>query len=338
MSGNPPTAQSNVVRARAGRRAAPLAAPLLAALLLAACGGQEPVSEAPDPAARAASESGAARTPRVSHTDETETETVVQADAPPRAPVIYDAVVRAAYPHDTGAFTQGLFVADGILYESTGQRGASRLRRLDLETGETLAEAALPDAVFGEGSTVVGDRVVVLTWRAGEGYVHDLRTLAREARFPLAGEGWGLAYDADADRLVVSDGTSTLRFLDPDTFAQTGAVRVTLGGRPVGRLNELEWVAGFGDLPGAGEGRAGEGAGPRLLANVWQQDFILAIDLETGVADAVIDVSRLFPAERRADQSDDVPNGIAYDEEAGRLFLTGKRWPELFEVELKARP
>ena len=329
MSGNPPTAQSNVVRARAGRRAAPLAAPLLAALLLAACGGQEPVSEAPDPAARAASESGAARTPRVSHTDETETETeaetVVQADAPPRAPVIYDAVVRAAYPHDTGAFTQGLFVADGILYESTGQRGASRLRRLDLETGETLAEAALPDAVFGEGSTVVGDRVVVLTWRAGEGYVHDLRTLAREARFPLAGEGWGLAYDADADRLVVSDGTSTLRFLDPETYRQTGARRVTLNGRPLPRLNELEW------LPGE------DGEGGRLLANVWQQDFVVRIDPDTGTVDGVIDVSGLFPAAERRDPVDDVPNGIAYDEETGRLYMTGKRWPALFEVELRER-
>ena len=313
MWGNRPTARTDRVR---------IAATLM---LLAACGAEEPPTSVAAPSAEPRAEaSGAPPAPAARAAPAT--------PAAPARPRVFDAVVTRAYPHDTGAFTQGLFVADGTLYESTGQRGESALRRLDIETGEVVEQVSLPARVFGEGSTAVGDRIVVLSWRAGEGYVHDLETLARTETFPLAGEGWGVAFDEASDRLIVSDGTSTLRFLDPESFAQTGAIRVTLGGRPVGRLNELEWLPADA-VPAA----SGEAAGPRLLANVWQQDFIVRIDPETGIVDGVIDVSRLFPASERVDVTDDVPNGIAYDRAAGRLFVTGKRWPELFEITLRER-
>ena len=250
----------------------------------------------------------------------------VRPAAPPAqaAPLrVYDARVVRTLPHDTGAFTQGLFFADGRLYESTGKRGASVIRRLDLRDGSAAQEAELPDEIFGEGATVVGDRIVSLSWRAGQGFVHDLETLEPLGTFEVAGEGWGLAYDPDADRLVLSDGTPRLRFLDPRTYEETGELTVTLQGRPLPRLNELEYV------PMAD--------GAEVWANVWQQDFVVRIDPDTGRVTGVIDVSGLFPAARRADPRDDVPNGIAYEPASGRLFMTGKRWPELFEVELVER-
>ena len=242
------------------------------------------------------------------------------APAPEAGPIrVYDARAVRSFPHDTRAFTQGLFFADGALFESTGKRGASVIRRLDLRDGSAVAEVRLPDEVFGEGATVVDDRIVSLSWRAGLGFVHDAETLERLGTFPLAGEGWGLAYDAGGDRLILSDGTPRLRFLDPSTYEETGGVDVTLQGRALPRLNELEVI------------------GSEVWANVWQQDFVVRIDPDTGVVTGVIDVSGLFPAEERADPRDDVPNGIAYEEGSGRLFMTGKRWPAVFEVELIER-
>ena len=243
--------------------------------------------------------------------------------APQAAPRVFDVRAIRTLPHDTTAFTQGLFFADGTLYESTGKRGASVIRRLDMTDGSAARETRLPDEVFGEGATVVDDRIVSLSWRAGLGFVHDLETLAPEGTFELEGEGWGLAYDPDADRLILSDGTPELRFLDPDTYEETGTLTATLNGRPLPRLNELEYVP--------------TDAGGEVWANVWQQDFIVRIDPGTGVVTGVIDVSGLYPAAERADPRDDVPNGIAYDPASDRLFLTGKRWPELFEVELIER-
>lgn len=249
-------------------------------------------------------------------------------DRAPAAPAaslplkIYDTRVVRTLPHDRAAFTQGLFFADGRLYESTGQRGESVIRRIDMRDGSAAQETKLPDAIFGEGSTVVGDRVVSLSWRAGQGFVFDLETLTQQATFDIEGEGWGLAHDTNRGRLVLSDGTPRLRFLDPETYAPVGEMTVTLNGRALPRLNELEYVPANG----------GE-----VWANVWQQDFIVRIDADTGRVTGVIDVSQLIPVADRADPRDDVPNGIAYEAGSGRIFLTGKRWPTLFEVELVER-
>ena len=291
---------------------------LLAALLLplAACSGERAGAQgAPAEAALIGQE--APRAPRARRPEP---------ERPPEEPPlrVYDARVVRALPHDTDAFTQGLFFAEGQLYESTGKRGASVIRRVDLADGTALAEARLPDAVFGEGATVVDDRVVSLSWQSGIGFVHDLDTLAPLGTFEVAGEGWGLAYDEDRDRLVLSDGTPALRFLDPDTYEPAGSLTVALQGRPLPRLNELEVVPG-------------EDGEAEVWANVWQQDFVVRIDPETGAVTGVVDVSSLHPEARRADPRDDVPNGIAYDEASGRLFMTGKRWPSLFEVELEER-
>ena len=295
-------------------------ASILAALILCACGGEAgtaPVAPAPPSAPLPATDATPAPAPAARHSS------VPSREAPHGALRVYDAHVLSVMPHDTNAFTQGLFFADGELYESTGQRGESVIRRLDQADGTAKAETALPDDIFGEGATAVGDRIVSLSWRAGRGFVHDLRTLEPLATFDVDGEGWGLTYDPARDRLVLSDGTPELRFLDPETYAEVGGMIVTLQGRPLPRLNELEMV--------------GRGADATIFANVWQQDFIVRIDPDTGVVTGVIDVSGLYPGERRANPTDDVPNGIAYDPGADRLVLTGKRWPDLFEIELAER-
>ena len=232
-------------------------------------------------------------------------------------PAIYDVEVISSWPHDTDAFTQGLFFAGGTLYESTGQYGASEIRRLTLGEEAASASASLPDTIFGEGSTVVGDRIISLSWRAGKGFVHDLETLALETEFDIAGEGWGLTYDGV--RLILSDGTDRLRFLNPRTFVETGSLPVTLNGQSVTKLNELEWI------------------NEEVWANVWQEDVIIRINPENGYITGLIDVSSLFPLAKRREPFNDVPNGIAYDPETERLLLTGKRWPKIFEVRLKVR-
>lgn len=289
---------------------------LLLLLVLAACG-----AEAVQGASSA--RGGADQPPRSEVVTAADPQPDVTVPSPASQIQIYDVRVVRTFPHDPSAFTQGLFFADGALYESTGQRGASVIRRVDLRDGSASAEVGLPDEVFGEGATVVGDRIVSLSWRAGLGFVHDLATLEREGTFPVEGEGWGLTYDEARDRLILSDGTDRLRFLDPDTYEEIGEVRVTMRGQPLPRLNELECLP----LPD----------GCRLLANVWQQDVIAEIALETGAVTGLIDVSGLFPPERRAEPFNEVPNGIAYEPRTERLFLTGKRWPQLFEVQVVPR-
>ena len=289
------------------------AAFFLASLLLAACTGEAPAEAAPDLSAQTEIDAPPAPSAPAPEADAEPARTGLR---------VYDVRTVRTLPHDTDAFTQGLFFADGRLYEATGKYGASVIRSIDTDDGSPVSEAKLPDEVFGEGATAVGDRIVSLTWRSGVGFVHDLDTLERVGTFDLAGEGWGLAYDADRDRLVLSDGSPDLRFLDPETYEETGSLRVTLQGRPLPRLNELEYVPRNG----------GE-----VWANVWQQDFVVRIDPESGEVTGVIDVGGLFPASERRDPRDDVPNGIAFDGASGRLVMTGKRWPELFEVELVER-
>jgi glutamine cyclotransferase len=230
--------------------------------------------------------------------------------------------VVARHPHDPDAFTQGLLLHQGELYESTGQYGESSLRRVELETGRVLAERALPAEWFGEGLARVpgegaeGDRLIQLTWQEGVAPVWRLDDLERAGEHRYGGEGWGLCHDAKG-RLVMSDGSARLTFRDPRTFAETGAVTVTLEGRPVSLLNELECV------------------GDRVLANVLGSDSLVEIDSATGRVTALIDASGLLtPAERAAT---DVLNGIAHDPADGTLLLTGKLWPWLFRVEVVER-
>ncbi len=217
-------------------------------------------------------------------------------------------VVRS-YAHDETAFTQGLAFDDGVLYESTGLYGESSLRRVDLESGEVLQIQHLPDHLFGEGCTVWEDTIVQLTWRAGLGFVYDKGTFAVERRFTYDGEGWGLTHDGE--RLIMSDGTSYLRFLDPETLEETERVQVLDKGEPVERLNELEWVDGH------------------VWANVWQTPDVVRIDPKSGEVLGWIDFSALTAQEPRG-----VLNGIAKKEQ--RIFVTGKRWTSIYEVEIKA--
>ena len=219
------------------------------------------------------------------------------------------------YPHSREAFTEGLFYAHGALYESTGMNGASFIRKLDLESGKVLQQISLDPEYFGEGIVSWGSRLIQLTWRTEVGFSYDLASLRRTGRFHYRGEGWGLTHDDH--QLIMSDGSSTLRLLDPQSLQQTGSLSVTENGRPVPRLNELEWVKG------------------RIYANVWLTRHIVVIDPRTGHVTADIDLGHLLPSSTPlANPTDDVLNGIAWDAEHDRLFVTGKCWPYLYEIKL----
>ena len=232
----------------------------------------------------------------------------------PAAVPVQSYQVQRTYPHDPGAFTQGLFIRDGILYESTGQEGESTVRKVRLEDGKVLQSVSLPPSQFGEGSTDWGKEIISLTWRSGVGYRWDRATLKPLGSFRYPGEGWGLTQDGR--NLILSDGTATLRFLDPATFKERRRVRVTANGKPVTQINELEWVKG------------------EILANIWQTDLIARIDPQSGAVKGWIDLSGLNRL-AGGDSVDNVLNGIAYDAKNDRLFVTGKRWSKLFEIKLK---
>ena len=237
--------------------------------------------------------------------------------APSQAPApipVQGFEIIAAFPHDDRAFTQGLFIKDGRLYESTGHKGRSTVRIVRLSDGQVLKSASLPPDQFGEGSTHWGDEMISLTWTDGVGYRWDLETLTLKGRFTYRGEGWGLT--TDGKRLILSDGTSNLRFLDPESFVETGQIKVTLAGQPLTALNELEWVEG------------------EIFANVWQTDYIARIDPVTGKVKALIDLAALDGGPNE-DPVESVLNGIAYDQDAKRLFVTGKNWNRLYEIRLK---
>ena len=224
--------------------------------------------------------------------------------------------IKNTYPHDSSAFTQGLVYSDGILYESTGLRGRSSVRRVTLETGNILSQTSLLSEFFGEGIAVFGDRIYHLTWTTGVGFVYDKKNLALLQEFRYGIEGWGMTHDGKS--LIVSDGSATLYYWDPQTFREVKRLTVTDGGKPVTNLNELELVEG------------------ELYANIWQQDRIARVSPETGRVLGWIDLKGLLsPADRQG--GEDVLNGIAYDPSKKRLFVTGKLWPKLFEIEIVAR-
>lgn len=275
---------------------------VLSALLFAAACGAEDVTPAPLPAGTTAGPAApAAAAPA---------ESAATAAARSSLPVLLPRVV-AEWPHDPQAFTQGLIFDRGQLLESTGQYGSSELRRVELESGRVLARVPLGANLFGEGVALVGDRLIQLTWQEGRALVYDAASFAPVTEWRYSGEGWGLTYDGR--RLVMSDGSDTLSFRDPQTFASLGRLRVTLDGAPLPALNELEWA---------------EGA---IWANVWQSDRIVRIDPDSGRVTAVVDASGLLPPEQRSGAA--VLNGIAYDAHSKRFYLTGKLWPKVFEVE-----
>ena len=235
------------------------------------------------------------------------------AQAQPDAKVAPTAVARvlATYPHDTGAFTEGLFVRDGKLFESTGYERASFIREVDLATGKVLRQVAIPPNKFGEGIVDWGPDIVSLTWQGGVGYRWRIADLTRIGEFRYDGEGWGLT--RNAREIVLSDGTPVLRFLDPVTLKVVRRLSVTADGQPLPSLNELEWVDG------------------EILANVWHQNRIARIDPRTGYVKGWIDLSEIVRMTPKSDE-EAVPNGIAWDAKARRLYVTGKYWPTLYRI------
>lgn len=230
-----------------------------------------------------------------------------------QAPEIIRPEIVATYPHDANAFTQGLFIHDGDLFESTGQVGQSTLRRVALETGLVEQSVAIAPPIFGEGSARIGDEIFMLSWVSQRGFIFDADTFEQVDSFSYPGEGWGLTYDGN--HLILSDGTPELRFLDPETMTLSHSINVTLNGRPVRRLNELEWIDGM------------------IWANIWETRSIVRIDPESGVVDAMIDLSALIPPSV-ASRRDAVANGIAWNAETGQIYVTGKLWPTLYEIRL----
>jgi glutamine cyclotransferase len=218
------------------------------------------------------------------------------------------------YPHDRRAYTQGLVYRDGVFYESTGLRGRSSLRRVDIESGRVVERRSLLPAYFAEGVVVLEDRIYQLTWTSGVGFVYDRQSmqLVREFRYGI--EGWGITHDGD--RLIVSDGSSNLYFWDPETLLETGRITVRDAGTKIDNLNELEYING------------------EIYANVWMTDRIARISPETGKVLSWIDLRGLLP---QRGGNEDVLNGIAWDAAGERLFVTGKLWPKLFEIELVSK-
>ena len=232
--------------------------------------------------------------------------------AAPRAPVAGYRVVHV-FPHDPEAFTQGLVYLNGVFYEGTGLNGRSTIRKVRIENGEVLQLHRIDSQYFGEGIAVSGDTLFQLTWTSGIGFLYDLASFQRKGTFTYAGEGWGLTHDGT--RLIMSDGTATLRWLDPATRKPRGSLTVRDGGQPVANLNELEYVKG------------------EIFANVWQTERIARISPRTGVVTGWIDLSGLLSPREQA-QGAEVMNGIAYDSAGDRLFVTGKLWPKVFEIEI----
>ncbi len=229
------------------------------------------------------------------------------------APPEYGYRVVHAYPHDREAFTQGLEYRGGFLYEGTGLEGKSTLRKVKLETGAVLQKINLTPTYFGEGITVLNNQIVELTWKHHVGLVYDQATFRQTKSFNYPGEGWGLCNDGT--HIYMSDGTSQIRVWDPANYQEKRRINVHDGARAIENLNELEWIKG------------------EIYANVWQTDRIARINPSDGSVVGWIDLAGILPAADR-NGTEDVLNGIAYDSQGDRLFVTGKQWPKLFEIKL----
>jgi len=230
---------------------------------------------------------------------------------PAPKPLQYTYSIVHVYPHDENAFTEGLVFDNGSLFESTGLYGKSTLRRVELETGKVLQTYALPIQYFGEGLTIFDDEIIQLTWREYRGFVYNKQSFSKIEEFNYSTEGWGLT--SDGSRLIMSDGTANLYFLDPQTFEKTGQIQVHEN-NPITRLNELEYIDG------------------KIYANIWHQEKIAIINPQTGQVEAWINLSGIQNPPNPDPES--VLNGIAYDSKGNRLFITGKMWPHIYEIKL----
>ncbi len=228
-------------------------------------------------------------------------------------PTSYTYEIVNVYPHDPEAFTQGLIMDEGVLYEGTGLWDSSSLRRIDLETGDILQMKPLPNGFFGEGITVSSDKIIQLTWKSQKGFVYDKQSFDLLEEFSYSTEGWGLT--TDGTQLIMSDGSANLYFLDPETFEVARQVKVFNGTSPVIRLNELEYINGD------------------VYANVWLTNKIAIINPSSGQVKGWLDLTGIYASE--TSNSDNVLNGIAYDAEGDRLFVTGKKWSQLFQIKLE---
>jgi glutaminyl-peptide cyclotransferase len=233
----------------------------------------------------------------------------------PAAVPIYDYEVVHTYPHDVAAFTEGLFYLNGFFYESTGLEQHSSIRKVRVETGEVLQKVDIPGQYFGEGIVNWGGKLVSLTWKSQVGFVFDLATFKLQQQFHYVGEGWALTQDGQ--QLIMSDGTPELRYINPNTLQETKRLQVTLDGKPVHNVNELEWVKG------------------EIFANIWETNWIVRIDPRDGHVDGVINLAGLLKPSELVNGPDSVLNGIAYDAKGDRLFVTGKNWPKVFEIRLR---
>ena len=229
---------------------------------------------------------------------------------------LYTYKVMATFPHSRTSYTQGLQIVDGELWEGTGEYGTSRILRVDLASGKALQSRANSADEFGEGITVLGNKIYQLTWTNGKLHVYDRKSLKLLATHTYKGEGWGLT--TDGEKLYMSDGTSTIRILDPATLKQVGSFKVTLQGQTLNLLNELEWING------------------KIWANVYTTDQVVIINPKNGVIEGIIDLRGILPA-REYDNRTDVLNGIAYDKATKRIFVTGKNWSKLFEIKIIAQ-
>ncbi|MDR0953771.1 MAG: glutaminyl-peptide cyclotransferase [Rikenellaceae bacterium] len=237
-------------------------------------------------------------------------EFAVRADS---APARYGYRVVKSYPHDNQAYTQGLFWHEGFLYESTGMTGQSTLRKVDLPTGEVLQSVPLEEEYFGEGAALLDGKIYQITWENNTGFIYDLATLEPLGQFGYTGAGWGLT--TDGQYLYMSDGTEKIFVLDPQTFRPLRTIEVYSEAGRVTQINEMEWIEG------------------EIWANIYLTDQIVRIDPETGAVIGIIDLKRILPPADK-DMSTDVLNGIAYDSATGRIFVTGKNWKKLFEIEV----